>query len=115
LFLRRCSGCPVFCLCQAAAAKKQENRPLKKNQRGRSGVLVYITLGGPWGLGAGAGAGASRQPAGSSSSSRQLQPPGSRNPGEGPPKKKSTDPPVHLLNPRPTHPPSDFFFLDFFF
>jgi hypothetical protein len=30
-------------------------------------------------------------------------------------KKKSTDPPVHLLNFRPTHPPSDFFFLDFFF
>ena len=30
--------------------------------------------------------------------------------------KKSTDPPVHLLNPRPTHPPSDFsFFLDFLF
>jgi hypothetical protein len=29
---------------------------------------------------------------------------------EGPPKKKSTDPPVHLLNLRPTHPPSDFFF-----
>jgi hypothetical protein len=29
--------------------------------------------------------------------------------------KKSTDPPVHLLNPRPTHPPSDFFFpLTFF-
>jgi hypothetical protein len=28
--------------------------------------------------------------------------------------KKSTDPPVHLLNLRPTHPPSDFFFLDFF-
>jgi hypothetical protein len=33
---------------------------------------------------------------------------------EGPPsKKKSTAPPVHLLDPRPTHPPSDFF-LDFF-
>jgi hypothetical protein len=29
-------------------------------------------------------------------------------------KTKSTDPPVHLLNLRPTHPPSDFFFLDFF-
>jgi hypothetical protein len=28
----RCSGCPVFCLRQAAAAKKQENRPLKKNK-----------------------------------------------------------------------------------
>jgi hypothetical protein len=28
--------------------------------------------------------------------------------------KKSTDPPVYLLNLRPTHPPSDFFFLDFF-
>jgi hypothetical protein len=26
------------------------------------------------------------------------------------PEKKSTDPPVHLLNPRPTHPPSDFLF-----
>jgi hypothetical protein len=25
---------------------------------------------------------------------------------EGPAKKKSTDPPVHLLNPRPTHPPT---------
>ena len=35
--------------------------------------------------------------------------------GEGPPKQKSTDPPVHLLNLRPTHPPSDFFFLTFFF
>jgi hypothetical protein len=34
---------------------------------------------------------------------------------EGPPKKKSTDPPVHLLNLRPTHPPPDFFFLDLFF
>jgi hypothetical protein len=34
-------------------------------------------------------------------------------PPEGPPKKKSTDPPVHLLNLRPTHPPSDFFFLTF--
>jgi hypothetical protein len=33
---------------------------------------------------------------------------------EGPPK-KSTDPPVHLLNPRPTHPPADFFCLDFRF
>jgi hypothetical protein len=33
---------------------------------------------------------------------------------EGPPKQKSTDPPVHLLNLRPTHPPSDFFFLGFF-
>jgi hypothetical protein len=33
---------------------------------------------------------------------------------EGPPKKISTDPPVHLLNPRPTHAPSDIFFLDFF-
>jgi hypothetical protein len=29
-------------------------------------------------------------------------------------KTKSTDPPVHLLNPRPTHPPSDFFLLAFF-
>jgi hypothetical protein len=28
--------------------------------------------------------------------------------------KKIDGPPVHLLNPRPTHPPSDFF-LDFFF
>jgi hypothetical protein len=31
-------------------------------------------------------------------------------------KNKSTDPPplpVHLLNPRPTHPPADFFFLIF--
>ena len=34
---------------------------------------------------------------------------------EGPAKKKSTDPPVHFLNLRPTHPPSDFFFLTFFF
>jgi hypothetical protein len=34
---------------------------------------------------------------------------------EGPAKKKSTDPPVHLLNLRPTHPPPDFFFLTFFF
>jgi hypothetical protein len=33
LVLRR-SGCPIFCLRppQAAAAKKQENRPLKKNK-----------------------------------------------------------------------------------
>ena len=30
-------------------------------------------------------------------------------------KTKSTDPPVHLLNLRPTRPPSDFFFLTFFF
>jgi hypothetical protein len=30
-------------------------------------------------------------------------------------KQKSTDPPVHLLNPRPTQPPSDILFLDFFF
>jgi hypothetical protein len=30
-------------------------------------------------------------------------------------KKKSTNPPVHLLNLRPTHPPPDFFFLDIFF
>jgi hypothetical protein len=29
-------------------------------------------------------------------------------------KNKSTDPPVHLLNSRPTHPPSDFFFFTFF-
>jgi hypothetical protein len=29
--------------------------------------------------------------------------------------KQSTDPPVHLLNPRPTHPPSDFFFPWLFF
>jgi hypothetical protein len=36
-------------------------------------------------------------------------------PSGGAAKKKSTDPPVHLLNFRPTHPPSDFFFLDFFF
>jgi hypothetical protein len=28
-------------------------------------------------------------------------------------KKKSTDPPVHLLNPRPTHPPAGFFSLVF--
>ena len=34
---------------------------------------------------------------------------------EGPPKTKSTDPPVHLLNLRPTHPPSDFFFSWLFF
>jgi hypothetical protein len=34
--------------------------------------------------------------------------------GRGASKKKSTDPPVHLLNLRPTHPPPDFFFLDFF-
>jgi hypothetical protein len=34
---------------------------------------------------------------------------------EGPAKKKSTDPPVHFLNLRPTHPPSDFFFLTFCF
>jgi hypothetical protein len=34
---------------------------------------------------------------------------------EGPPNKKSKDSPVHLLNLRPTHPPSDFFFLGFFF
>jgi hypothetical protein len=32
LLLRR-SGCPVFCLRQAAAAKKQENRPLKKTKK----------------------------------------------------------------------------------
>jgi hypothetical protein len=31
LLLRR-SGCPAFCLRQAAAAKKQENMPLKKNK-----------------------------------------------------------------------------------
>jgi hypothetical protein len=30
-------------------------------------------------------------------------------------KKQSTDPPVHLLNLRPTHPPSDFFFFLTFF
>jgi hypothetical protein len=30
-------------------------------------------------------------------------------------KKNSTDPPVHLLNLRPTHPPPDFFFLDICF
>jgi hypothetical protein len=35
--------------------------------------------------------------------------------GEGPAKKKRRTPPVHLLNPKLTHPPSDFFFLDFFF
>jgi hypothetical protein len=29
--------------------------------------------------------------------------------------KKSTDSPVHLLNPKPTHPPFDFFVHDFFF
>jgi hypothetical protein len=34
---------------------------------------------------------------------------------EGPPQKKSTDPPAHLLNPRPTHPPPDLFSLAFFF
>jgi hypothetical protein len=28
----RCSGCPVFCLRQAPAAKKQENGPLKKTK-----------------------------------------------------------------------------------
>jgi hypothetical protein len=33
---------------------------------------------------------------------------------EGPAKCFSTDPPVHLLNPRPTHPPPDFFSLTFF-
>jgi hypothetical protein len=34
----------------------------------------------------------------------------------GPPKNKPTDPPVHLLHPRPNHPPSDFvFFLRFVF
>jgi hypothetical protein len=32
---------------------------------------------------------------------------------EGPPETKSTDPPVHFLNPRPTHPPADFFFSAF--
>jgi hypothetical protein len=29
-------------------------------------------------------------------------------------KKKIDGPPVHFLNPRPTHPPSDFFFWTFF-
>jgi hypothetical protein len=33
---------------------------------------------------------------------------------EGPPKKNRRTPPVHLLNLRPTHPPSELFFLDFF-
>jgi hypothetical protein len=33
---------------------------------------------------------------------------------EGPAKPKPTDPPVHLLNPRPTHPPAGFYFLPFF-
>jgi hypothetical protein len=36
--LRR-SGCPVFCFRQAAAAKKQENRPLKTPKN-----LFYIAL-----------------------------------------------------------------------
>jgi hypothetical protein len=40
-------------------------------------------------------------------------PPSSELRGAG--KSKSTGPPVHLLNPRPTHPPSDFFFLDLSF
>jgi hypothetical protein len=36
-------------------------------------------------------------------------------PTRGAGKKNPTDPPVHLLNLRPTHPPSDFFFFDIFF
>jgi hypothetical protein len=40
-----CSGCPVFCLRQdrqAAAAKKQENRPRKKNKK--TFCMFYIAL-----------------------------------------------------------------------
>jgi hypothetical protein len=40
LLLRR-SGCPGFCLRQAAAAKKQENRPLKKKERRRFISTAY--------------------------------------------------------------------------
>jgi hypothetical protein len=48
----------------------------------------------------------SRSRAGASGRARHK--PQDSAPNEGPPKKKSTDPPVHLLNPRPTHPPADF-------
>jgi hypothetical protein len=42
-----------------------------------------------------------------SSKPKPIQPP--QSPPRGAGKSKSTDPPVHLLNPRPTHPPVVFF------
>jgi hypothetical protein len=76
-------------LRQAAAAKKQGNRLLNKNKEN----VLYRPEAMAHGHGHGLGA-------------RHIR-------GAG--KKKSTDPPVHLLNPRPTHPPPDFFSLAFLF